>query len=405
MAEPLELRAWSQLECDLSHSEAAAIRETGLVDVQATPVAGRWRLESASRVGVAGGATWELRVEPRIEVPQLLFLLAYATDPQGWKDEVASFSVELRLLDAIAAGFSWHALRSVERGLLRGYVSVDERLRTIRGRIRFADQIARQATLPLPLEVSYDDYTADVLENRILKSATLALLRLPRVPRRARRRLLKLRALLDEVEPLARSREPELPLFTRLNRRYRPALRLAHLVLRGASAGADRGTVDSVAFSFDMNRVFEDFLSTALREALAAHGGELRSQLPDSLDWDGRVPIRPDISWWLRGEPVAVVDAKHKRLKLSGSPGDDAYQMLAYCTALDLDRGYLVYAAHSGAEVRDLAVKNAACEICVRTVDIRRAPELLLAEVAGLAAEIARGARAEAGGELAAAPV
>lgn len=404
MTEPLELKAWSRVECDLSHREAAAIRQTGLVEVHATPETGRWRLESASRVGVATGPTWELRVQPRIEVPQLLFLLAYATDSEGWKDEVAPFSAESQLLDAVAAGFSWHALRSVERGLLRGYVSVDERLRTIRGRIRFADQIARHANLPLPLEVSYDDYTADIVENRILKSATTALLRLPHVPAPARRRLFKLRALLDNVEPLERPYESELPVFTRLNQSYRPALTLAHLVLRGASVGADRGTTDSVAFSFDMNRVFEDFLSVALREALAPYGGELRTQLADSLDWDGRVPIRPDITWWLNGEPVAVVDAKHKQLKLSGSPGEDAYQMLAYCTALDLDRGYLVYAAHSGADVRDLSLKNVECEISVRTVDIRKQPDRLLSEVESLAAEIAEEARVEPRAGVAAIP-
>jgi 5-methylcytosine-specific restriction enzyme subunit McrC len=389
VAERLELKAWSHIDCDLTHEEAAAIRETGLVEVLATPVPGTWRLESGARIGVASGSTWELRVEPRIEIPQLLFLLAYATDPEGWRDEVAKFSVEPHLLDAIAAGFSWHALRSVEQGLLRGYVNIDERLRTVRGRIRFGDQIARLATLPLPLEVSYDDYTADIAENRILKSATLALLRLRRVPGVARRRLLKLRALLGEVEPLDRPREVEMPAFTRLNQRYRSALCLAWLVLRGASVGADRGMTDSVAFSFDMNRVFEDFLSVALCEAMRPHGGELRSQVGDSLDLGGRVPILPDITWWVNGAAVAVVDAKHKQLKLSRSPGDDAYQMLAYCTALDLRRGYLVYAAHSGADAGDLSIRHSGCEICVRTIDIRNPPEALLGEVKNLAAEIA----------------
>jgi 5-methylcytosine-specific restriction enzyme subunit McrC len=388
VADPLELKAWSRLDCDLSHSEAASIRETGLVDVVAEPAQGRWRIESGSRVGVAIGATWELRVEPRIEVPQLLFLLAYALDPNGWKDEVAGFSAEPRLLDAIAAGFSWHALRSIEQGLLRGYLNVDERSPAVRGRIRFGDQITRLAALPLPLEVSYDDYTADIVENRILKSATLALLRLPRIPGAARRRLHKLRAVLDGVSFLDRPRELEMPTFTRLNRRYRSALCLAQLILRGASLNTDRGPVDSVAFAFDMNRVFEDFLTTALHEAFQAHGGELRSQFSDSLDVDGRLPIRPDVTWWVEGTPLAVVDAKHKQLRTSGSPGEDAYQMLAYCTALDLRRGYLVYAADSGAPVGDLVVRNSACEICIRTVDIRESPELLLREVEELASEI-----------------
>lgn len=385
----LELKAWSSLGCDLSHVEAAAIRDTGLVDVAAEPEQGRWRLDSSSRVGVATGPTWELRVQPRIAVPQLLFLLAYALDPDGWKDQEADFATEDRLFDAIADGFSRHALRSIEQGLLRGYLNVDERLRTVRGRIRFGDQIARSATLPLPVEVSYDDYTADILENRILKSATVTLLRLPRVPGLARRRLLKLRAVLDEVTALDRPHEVQLPTFTRLNNRYRSALRLAQLILRASSLKTERGPVASVAFSFDMNRVFEDFLSTALREAFRAHGGEVRSQARSALDHEGRLPIRPDVTWWVGGVPRAVVDAKHKQLRATGGPGEDAYQMLAYCTALDLQRGYLVYAADSGAQVGDLAVRNTLCEICVRTVDIRESPDSLLRQVADLAAEIA----------------
>jgi 5-methylcytosine-specific restriction enzyme subunit McrC len=93
------------------------------------------------------------------------------------------------------------------------------------------------------------------------------------------------------------------------------------------------------------------------------------------------------------GVPRAVVDAKHKQLSEAGAPGEDAYQMLAYCTGLNVRRGYLVYAADSGAQARDLRVKNSGCEICVRTIDIREPPEALLGQVADLATEIAHQVR------------
>lgn len=384
----LELEAWSSLACELTHADAAAIRATGLVDVVAEPEPGRWRLVGDSRIGVAAGPGWEVRVNPRIAVPQLYFLLAYALDPKGWKDQEAGFAAEPRLMDAIANGFSWHALRSVERGLLRGYVRVDERMQAIRGRVRFGDQIARSAALPMPIEVSYDEYTADIAENRILKSATAALLQLHRVPPKTRRRLLKLRAVLDEVAVLPRPREVQMPQFTRLNERYRPALRLAQLVLRASSLDVAAGPVTSVAFVFDMNRVFEDFLSTSLQENLRAHGGEVRLQATARLDVDGHVPIRPDVTWWVQGIPRAVVDAKHKVLEPAGAPNADAYQMLAYCTALGLPRGYLVYAKENNRQIPDLTVRNAECQICVRTVDIGQPPDRLLGQVTELTDEL-----------------
>lgn len=383
-----ELNAWSTRSCELTHAEAAAIEATGLVDVVAEPSPGHWRLVATSRVGVAGGPTWELRVRPRLKVSQLLFLLGYATDPRGWRDERAFFESTEDLFEAIAQGFAWNALRLAEQGLVRGYVQVNERLSMIRGRIRFADQIAHSA-LPLPVEVSHDDYTLDVRENRILKAATLALLHLPRVSPLARRRLLKLRAALAAVALEPRPQEVVLPPFTRLNERYRPTLRLAQLILRAASLAESRGPFASSSFVFDMNRIFEDFLSTSVREALRSCGGEVRSQWVAKLDRDGRVPIRPDVTWLVGGKPRAVVDAKHKTLAAAGPPNEDAYQMLAYCTALGLASGYLVYAKDPGAKPIDLPVRNSSCEVRVRALDLETDPERLLSQVAALASEIA----------------
>lgn len=387
----LELGAWSSRTCELSHAEAAAIRATGLVEVLAEPEAGRWRLRSEARIGVAAGSTWELRVSPRLAVPQLFFLLGYAADPTGWKSQSAGFETAPDLFEAIANGFSWHALRLLERGLLRGYVWIDERRRDLRGRIRFGDQISRSA-LPIPVEVSYEDYTADIAENRILKAATMVLLRLPRVPRATRRQLLVLRATLDEVTLPHRPSELEPPPLTRLNEHYRPALRLARLILDSASLGAGSGPVAATAFSFDMNRVFEDFLSVALREALRPHGGEVRFQATFALDADRRVPLRPDLTWLRQGVARAVVDAKHKALDSPSAPNADVYQMLAYCTGLGLGRGYLVYAKQGAEPVGDLVVAAAGCEICVRAVDLEQQPEALLGQVESLATEIAAAA-------------
>jgi 5-methylcytosine-specific restriction enzyme subunit McrC len=349
-------------------------------------------LVANSRIGVAIGNGWELRVRPRLAVPKLFFLLAYAADPDGWKDESAEFAFEPDLLDAVASGFSWHALTALERGILRGYVHLDERLTTIRGRVRFGDQIARSASLPLPVEVSYDDYIEDIIENRMLKSATLALLRLPRLPDLARKRLLKLRGLLDDVSVVDRPREVSMPALTRLNERYGPALHLAELILHASSIDAPKGPLVATAFVFDMNKIFEDFVSIALLESMQPFGGEVRSQWSGWLDDQRRLAIRPDITWWAGGACLAVVDAKYKALEPRGMPNADAYQMLAYCTALDLSRGFLVYAKDSGEEARIHQVRNSCCTIEVRTLDVELEPEALLAQVHTLAKGIAESA-------------
>jgi 5-methylcytosine-specific restriction enzyme subunit McrC len=399
-----ELEAGSVRLCELEPHQAAAIRASGLVDVR-LEADGRWRLIGESKVGVTAGNDWEVRVHPRIEVSQLYFLLGYSFDPNGWRDQPADFSPAHDLFEAIANGFAWHATRAIEQGVLRGYVEVEERLPGIRGRVRFANQISRSSALPLPVEVSYDDYTTDILENRILKSAAHALLRFPRVPALARRRLLQLRAGLDEVKLLERPRELQVPLATRLNERYRPALRLAELILRGRSLHGSAGASTSTGFVFDMNKIFEDFLSTALSEALQPHGGYVRTQAIAPLDLAGGVSIKPDLLWCAGGVPRAVIDAKHKELTDAGMPkAGDAYQMLAYCTALKMPRGYLVYAKDGSSPGHDLRVRNSECEIFARAVNIGQPPPTLLTEVERLVGEIVSSAglpaarRSRAGG-------
>lgn len=375
----------------LSPAQAIAIERAGLADVVAGPSSGFWEVRTGSRVGVVVGDDWELRVSPRINVPQLMFLLAYAQDQRGWKRTIAGFGPEDELFVALASGFSWHATWAIDRGLLRGYVRREESRNDVRGRILFGDQIARAAGLPLPILVAYDDFTQDVLENRMLQTAAQLFLRLPRVPAQARQRLLRLRASLEGVSPLVAWRGVKAPLITRLNQRYEAALRLAELVLAGASVNDSVGDVRSTTFVFDMNKVFEDFLTVAFREAMRAHGGEVRSQIsPYSLDEDGTLSLKPDISWWVGGRCVAVLDAKYKAVEEGVMRHPDAYQMLAYCTSYGLNTGYLCYAKDSGAEARTHRVRNSPYEIVVTTIDVGKRPEEVLVDVAALASRVVR---------------
>jgi 5-methylcytosine-specific restriction enzyme subunit McrC len=386
----IEMTAWSTASARLTHDQAAELSRLGLVDVAVEPHANEWRLRSDSRIGVAVGDGWELRVKPKLDVPKLFFLLSYARDPLGWKTSAAGFEFEPDLVDAVATAFSVHTLRALERGIVRGYLPVDERLSTVRGRIRFGEQLARLGSFPLPIEVAYDDYTADIAENRLLATTATLLLRLPRVPARSRQRLSHIRALLEGVALIDRPREAVAPPITRLNERYRPALRLAELILRASSISTHPGAITATAFVFDMNAVFEDFVTVALREELEHVGGVVKAKWASTLDYEGGLRIEPDITWWLHERCVAVLDAKYKSLVAGGVRNPDAYQMLAYCTALELPSGYLVYAKDAGGAVRTHTIRHVNREIYIRTVDLDTPPERLLRQISSLAAELIR---------------
>ncbi len=391
MIEIESVRAWGQEERELPANVAAALAATGVAKVVPVDPPTRWRIETGSRIGVVVGDGWELRIRPKLTIPKLLFLLAYSLQPQGWRDAITGMKQERDVVDALASGFAFHAERAINQGLLRGYVAIEERRNDLRGRIKFGDQLARLPGLPLPLEVSYDDFTADIPENRLLRTAIERLLMLPRIAPQARARLLRLRAALQEVSLLPDRRRGDLPMVTRLNKRYEAALVLGKLILDGTSLRQDRGPVATTSFLFDMNEVFESFLSTALRKALERRaGGHVHLQYNRNYLDHGRIlRLKPDITWWHGRGCSAIVDAKYKALEDGRFPNADAYQMLAYCVGFGVQRGLLVYARDSLDRSQLHEIQRHGYEIEVLTLDAEQEPEELLQQVDDIAKKIA----------------
>jgi 5-methylcytosine-specific restriction enzyme subunit McrC len=386
--EPVQAWTRSVRRIDPAHAlELAQMRIVRVTPVQAPDL---WQIETDSKVGVIVGNDWELRIQPKLAVPKLLFLLAYSQRPNGWKNLLAGFEETDELLDAVAAGFSWQLDRALDEGPLRGYVSVEERRNDFRGSVRFADQITKSHGLPLPLEVTYDDFTADILENRLVLAAADTLLHLPRIPLVARRRLLRARARLDDVSPDPAPVPVRVPAQTRLNMRYTNALALAELILNAKSTGARAGDTSSTTFVFNMNEVFESFVYAALRQAFRRFGGELHRHAVDYLDVDGNaLRVEPDITWWRDGQCRAVIDAKYKSLvERKTMPNADAYQMLAYCITVGLPRGHLIYAKGEADSRRHIVVRHP-YEIDVHALDVEAQPTELLRQIENLAASIA----------------
>jgi 5-methylcytosine-specific restriction enzyme subunit McrC len=384
--------AWEPAEIEMDEEHAFELSRLKAVRVEPVRRPSLWRIVPDSKVGVLVGSGWELRIRPRLKVPKLLFLLAYSERPDGWRDLEVGFGEVDELLDAIAAGFAWHARLALAPGPLHGYVHVEEREVALRGRVRFGDQLARVPGLPLPLEIAYDDFTPDIPENRILLTASELLLRLRRIPPSARERLLHVRAVLDGVQTYSVRSSVQRPLPTRLNERYSAALTLGMLVVRARATALEGGDVSSTTFLFDMNEVFESFLFAALSEAfLRRHGGRLERHHVAYLD-SARTGLRlePDITWHSRGGCRAVIDAKYKSLvDRKTMPNADAYQMLAYCIGLGLPRGFLVYAKDAGQLSRDHIIRRHGYEISVRAIDVEKEPVDVLRDVAALSDEIA----------------
>ena len=114
-------------------------------------------------------------IQPKIGIPQLLSLACYAIGQVKFQREEFNFPEEHALADVLAMALAHHARMAFSRGLLHGYRVEEEALHTVRGRIRFDEQMRRRFGIPLPVEVRYDDFTDDILVNQLVKAAAYRL--------------------------------------------------------------------------------------------------------------------------------------------------------------------------------------------------------------------------------------
>lgn len=367
----------------LDADQVVALRATGLVEALPEPD-GSWRLLPRGRVGAVDIDGIDVVVTPKVGIARLLFLLGYARDP-GFRPEDIEGVRDDELWPAVAESLCRQAERAVARGVLQGYVTEDEALMVVRGRIRLADQIARRPGSLLPLEVSYDEYSQDIAENRLLRTAIRRVLVLPRVGEDIRARLRHLDTRLDAVRPLV----PGAPLPTwrpnRLNAPYQPALRLSELVLRTLSFEVGSGRLRVASFVVDMAAVFEDFVTAALTEAWAGRPGTTIPQYLAHLDVDRTIHMKVDVVHVVNHTPRIIADAKYKLADASGRyPNADHYQMLAYCTALQTDTAWLVYASGTAGAVPRRIV-NTPVAVVEYPLDLAAPPRRLLDQIDQLA--------------------
>ncbi|MFJ5862560.1 restriction endonuclease [Pseudarthrobacter sp. NPDC092439] len=390
----------------LDPASASFLNSSGLA--KASPMGmGLYRLEPVGKVGSVRTPTVQLDVRPkdRLDLSRLLFLLSYAGD-QGFRPDTVAAVEEKDLWGALAESLAKLAERALGRGVLQGYLTVDESLRTVKGRIRISDQISRRPGMLVPLEVSYDEFTEDIAENRILRAALERMGQVPRVRPEVLSRLRQLKGKLDAVTrlPAGAPLPPWRP--TRMNLRYHPVLRLAELILRNSSAESGEGKQQTASFVVDMGEVFRDFVGAALREAMSAFPGELRLKynalLSEAVRDADRLSVRPDVVHLLGGRPVVVYNAKYKAATDTGaSLTADHYQMLAHCTALAVPTAWLVYAG--AGEVKLRRILNTDIDIVEFPLDLSRPPSEILAAISDLAqqswGEVVRQARSSGAGD------
>ena len=358
-------------------------------------------VQTGCYVGTVRFDCGELCILPKLAIERVLFLWSYGFDPSHWRDRKVQLAEAPDLISALAHTFASELESQLRSGLMEDYVPREENERAVRGRIRLLEQWGNSRRRRPAVACAYEEFTVDILENQLLKEATRTLRAFLEVDQNSAKALARCAQELLDVSSIrfARQRVPAIQ-DRPANRRYRRVIELARLILSHGSFELhedDARALRMRGFLFDMNRLFEEFVRTALRRALRVSKSAFGSSatVPEGvdlqLDLASAVRLQPDLLWVRSGWLCFVGDVKYKKVAPSYIPNADVYQMLAYLVGSGVDTGMLIYPRSEEEpwnRTIEIPIDGRVRRILVRIINLEGTSENILTEIDHLAEEI-----------------
>lgn len=327
----------------------------------------------------------------------LLIMLEVAGDvPVRLRGPAATAMRQANLKDALVRLFLEALVAEMLRGEPRAYVTTEEDLGTIRGRLMLKEQITRSAGKEHRFWCRFDELVGDPRIGGRLKAACAVLARRS-LGAESRRLLHQARALLDEAPDLAPHATAGVH-FNRQNERFRDVYRFAGHILADNAPDLRAGPEASFSLLYNMDVLFERFIAAFIGRHVLAGDGR-----PEALmDWvpkpqstghreyllyetasgqagsRGVLRMKPDLLVARKDEQPFIIDTKWKHIEPGpdARPGNaDLYQLYAYHQRFECRRVMLLYPSAGLADGSDFSLEaGEAPAISVRFVDL--APDL-----------------------------
>lgn len=333
---------------------------------------GRKALRARGVVGVIAAEGCALEILPKIDIPgeegaqatgsirrRLVHMLAVALDMKIDAGQVTALDWQREtLLEILIRLFSEKLLDAVRQGMTRRYVGHDEDLPVLRGRLNVARQFTALAVAPTRLACRYDDLSADIALNRIMKAAVTRLARIARTSENQRRLRELAFAYADIADVPVAALQWDQVVLDRTNARWRELLNLARLLLGERFQTTSAGGSNGFSLLFEMNTLFEEYVTRTLSRALVGTDLRIVSQggrfyCLETEKQRGLFQTLPDILVKRGNDVVQIIDTKWKRIARriddpkQGVSQADVYQMMAYGRLYGCDRLTLLYPHHA----------------------------------------------------------
>lgn len=347
---------------------------------------GRRAITARQVVGVLAADGVALEILPKIDMPgadgqaahgqirkRLVHMLAVALEIDIAVGAMTDLSWQKEnLLEILIGLFARKLADEVRKGMPRRYLTHEDDLTALRGRLDVTRQFTTLIARPDRLACRFDDQSPDILLNQIMKTTVDRLIRVS-VSTENQRRLRELAFFYADIRSVSPSVLAwDSLILDRTNSRWRELVELARLLLGERFQTTSSGATHGFSLTFDMSRLFEAYVARQLRRALAGtdftvhpQGGRLYC-LEEAETGIGRFMTKPDILLKRRGAVELIIDTKWKRINRQlddpkrGVSQSDIYQMIAYGQLYDCVDLLLLYPHHNdvGSEAGAFASHN-----------------------------------------------
>lgn len=398
------LREWERLPHGVGKGQIPEVEADRLVAVaRASVFAGRGEggvlehhrtyIRARGVVGVLASPGVSLEILPKIDLPpgeargdesaavrkRLVHMLAVALDLRLETGAITELSWQRdTFLEILIRLFCEKLTAQVRRGIPRRYLTQEDDLSVLRGKLDTVRQFTYHAANPSRLACRYDTLSENIALNQIMKAAIGHLVRLSHLATN-QQRLRELAFVYAEIPSASPSAlRWEAVELDRTNRGWLELLALAKLFLRNRYQTTSAGAAPGTALLFEMDALFEEYIGRLIARALARSGHCVSLQgghlfcLSEAETARGLFRTKPDILIRRGGEVVQVIDTKWKRIAArlddpkQGVSQADVYQMMAYAQLYKAPRLTLLYPHHAG-----LAGEGVQGRFCISGHDAR----------------------------------
>ena len=323
-----------------------------------------------------------------IVIKNIYYMLTYAFSVlrQTNYEEIESEKFE-NIEDMFSAILSKGLAQQLKQGLYREYISVNEDLSTLKGKIDMTSSIKLKLQKKRTLSCEYDELSVNNRFNQIIKSTVLMLIRQPSVSKEHKNELKKEMLYFSEVDTVELSSiKWDTLRYQRNNQNYKMLLNVCYFVVKGLLCSDEKGNFKIASFLDEqrMCSLYEKFILEYYRYHYKGVLSANSTQVPWNTD-DGVIDFLPVMQTDImlkHKDKTLIIDAKYYTSSMQKGQYDkvtinsgNLYQIFTYVKNYDTAgdgsvSGMLLYAKTDEEITPDNEYMMSGNKISVKTLDL-----------------------------------